>query len=83
MDKGGACISKEYKEFCESKKSKLNTVHREFIPVMGGVVRAIQTLKKLIITNVEENICLIEIVNRALNVMRFTKHAGMKITPFE
>ena len=34
-------------------------------------------------TNLEENICLTECVNRALNVMRFTIHTGIKITPFE
>ena len=49
----------------------------------GAVERAIQTLKNLIITNLEENIGLTECVNRALNVMRFTIHTGMKITPFE
>ena len=50
---------------------------------MGAVERAIQTLKNLIITNLEKNICLTECVNRALNVMRFTIHTAMKITPFE
>ena len=50
---------------------------------MGAVERVIQTLKNLIITNLEENICLTEFVNRALNVMRFTIHTGMEMTPFE
>ena len=50
---------------------------------MGAVERVIQTLKNLIITNLEKNICLTEFVNRALNVMRFTIHTGMEMTPFE
>ena len=48
-----------------------------------AVERAIQTLKTLIITNLEENIGLTECVNRTLNVMSFTIHTGMKITPLE
>ena len=49
----------------------------------GAVERAIQTLKNLIIANLEDNTCLTECVNRALNVMRFTIHTGLKTTPFE
>ena len=49
----------------------------------GAVERAIQTLKNLIIANWEDNICLTECVKRALNVMRFTIHTGLKTTPFE
>ena len=49
----------------------------------GVVQRAIQILKNLIIANLEDNICLTECVNRALNVMRFTIHTGLKTTPFE
>ena len=49
----------------------------------GAVERAIQTLKNSIIANLEDNICLTECVNRALNVMRFTIHTGLKTTPFE
>ena len=49
----------------------------------GVVERAIQTLKILIIANMEDNKCLTECVTRAVNVMRFTLHTGLKITPFE
>ena len=31
----------------------------------------------------EDYLCLFEYVNRALKVMRFTKHTGLKLTPFE
>ena len=31
----------------------------------------------------EDKFCLTECVNRALNVMRFTIHTGLKITLFE
>ena len=49
----------------------------------GAVERAIQTLKYLIITNLEDKTCLTECVNKALNLMLFTIHTGLKITPFE
>ena len=49
----------------------------------GAVERAIQTLKNLFIANLEDNTCLTECVNRALNVMWFTIHTGLKKTPFE
>ena len=47
------------------------------------VERAIQTLKNLFIANLEDNMCLTECVNRALNVMLFTIHTGLKTTPFQ
>ena len=49
----------------------------------GVQERAIQTLKTLILANLEDGINLIESVNRALLVMRFTEHTGVEITPFE
>ena len=45
--------------------------------------RAIQTLKNLIIANLKDGISLTESVNRALRVMRFTIHTGLKLIPFE
>ena len=39
--------------------------------------------KHLITTNLEDNICLTECVNRALNVTRYTIHTGLKMTPIE
>ena len=50
---------------------------------MNAVERAIQTKKNLIVANLEDNLCLTECVNRALKVMRFTIHTGLKLTPFE
>ena len=49
----------------------------------GTVERAIQTMKNLIIVNMEDGNNLTESVNRALIVMRFTIHTGLKKTPFE
>ena len=49
----------------------------------GAVERAIQTLKNFIFTNLEDKTNLTECVNKALNVMRFTIHTGLKITLFE
>ena len=82
-DKGGAFIAKEYKKFCKSKNIKIEYSTPRLQTGTGTVERAIQTLKNLIIANIEDNLCLTECVNRALHVMRFTIHTGQKITPFE
>ena len=50
---------------------------------MVAVERSKQTLKNLIIANLEENIGLNENINRALRVMRFTIHNGLKVSPFD
>ena len=49
----------------------------------GVVERSLQTLKNLIIANLEDGKNLTESINRALRVMRFTIHTGQNITPFE
>ena len=51
----------------------------------GAQERAIQTLKKLMIANLENGVGLTELqcVNRVLRVVRFTIHTGLKVTPFE
>ena len=50
----------------------------------NGVVEiAIQTIQNLILANMEDGLCLTESVNRALRIIRFTIHTGLKITPFE
>ena len=52
-------------------------------PGNGVVERSIQTLKNLIIAKLEDGKNLTESINRALRVMGFTIHKGLKITPFE
>ena len=49
----------------------------------GTVERAIQTIKNLIIANMEDKISLTESVNRTLHVMGFKIHTGLKLTLFE
>ena len=49
----------------------------------NGVVERSKTSKNLIIANLEDRKNLTESINRALRVMRFTIHTGLKITPFE
>ena len=82
-DKGGAFISKEYRQFCKSRKIQVEYCTPRMHTGNGVVERAIQTIKNLIIANMEDGLCLTESVNRALRVMRFTIHTGLKITPFE
>ena len=82
-DKGGAFISKDYIEFCKSKYIEIEYSTPRIHTGTGAVERAIQTMKNLIVANLEDNLCLTECVNRALKVMRFTIHTGLKLTPFE
>ena len=82
-DKGGPFISKEYREFCKSRNIEIEYCTPRLHTGNGAVERAIQTLKILMLTNLEEGIELNESINRALRVMRFTIHTGLKRTPFE
>ena len=82
-DKGGAFISKDYSEFCESKHIELEYCTPRLHAATGATERAKQTIKNLILATLENNLCLTECVNRALKVMRFTIHTGLKTTPLE
>ena len=82
-DKGGAFISKDYIEFCNSKNIEIEYCTPGIHTGTGAVERAIQTMKELIVANLEDNLCLTKCVNRALKVMRFTIHTGLQLTPFE
>ena len=73
---------KNTENFTKTEISKSNTVPPNAYG-NGTVEGAIQTLKNLIIANMEDNISLTESLNRALHVMRFTIHTGLKLTPFE
>ena len=75
-DKGGA-------KFCKSRNIEIEYCTPRLHTGNGAVERAIQTLKKLMLTNLEEGIELNESINRELRVMRFTIHTGLKRTPFE
>ena len=44
----------------------------------GTVERAIQTMKTLLLANMEQGKNLTESINRTLKVMRFTIHTGLK-----
>ena len=80
---GGAFMSKDYTEFCNSKNIEIEYCTPRIYNGTGAVERAIQTMKNLILAILEDNLCLTECINRALKVMRFTIHIGLKLTPFE
>ena len=50
---------------------------------MGAVECAIQTLNNLIIANLEDKIGFTERINRALRVMPFTIHIGLRVSQIE
>ena len=81
--KGGAFISKEYKEFCREQNidrtcgtANLHTGTRLF-------EQPIQSLKNLVLANLEDERNLRGSVNRTLFVLRFTMDSETKKTPFE
>ena len=73
-DKGGVFISKDYRDFCKSRNIEIEYCTPRLYTGNGVVERAIQTVKNLILTKLEEGIEL----NRALRVMCFTIHTGLK-----
>ena len=77
-DKGGAFISTEYKNFCKSRNIELQYCPPRIHTGNGTVERAKQTMKNLILANIQDGNNLTESVNRALRVMRFTIHTGLK-----
>ena len=82
-DRGGALISKEYNEFCKSHNIICDYGTANLHTGTGLVERTIQSMKNLILTNLEDEINLRERVKRALHVLRFTIHSETKKTPFE
>ena len=84
-DKGGAFIfiSTEYKAFGKSRNIEKQTCPQRMHTGNGTVERAIQIMKNLILANMQDGNNLTENVNKALRVMRFTIHTGLKKMPFE
>ena len=82
-EKGGAFISKKYRQFCKNRNIEIEYCTPRIHTGIGVVERAIQTLKNLVLTNMKDGQNLTESVNRALRVMRFTVHTRLKKTPFE
>ena len=82
-DRGGAFISKEYQEFCRSHSIICEHGTTNLHTGTKLVERTIQSMKNLILANLEDEIYLRESVNRALYVLRFTIHSETKKTPFE
>ena len=81
--KGGAFISKEYREFGKNPNIETDYCTPRTHTGTGAVKRAVQTPKNVIIANLEDGMGLTESVNRAPRVMRFTIHTELKVTPFE
>ena len=78
--KGGAFISKEIRKFCKNRNIEIDYCTLRIHTGDGVVERSIQTLKNLVMTNIEHGQSHTESVHRAL---RFTVHTGLKKTPFE
>ena len=67
-DKGGAFISKEYKEFCKTQIINYIYGTADLHFGTGLVERTIQSMKNLILANLEDGLNLRESKNRALYV---------------
>ena len=82
-DKGSAFISKEYIEFRKTQNINRKYGTADLHTGNGLVERTIQSLKNLVLANLEDDQNLRGSVNRALYVLRFTVHSETKKTPFE
>ena len=78
-----AFISKEHRQFCKKRNIEMEYCTPRMHTGNGVVEKAIQTIKNLIIAKMEDGLCLAETLNRVLQVIHFTKHTVLKITPFE
>ena len=65
-DKGGAFVSREYREFCKNRNIEIEYSTPRIHTGNGTVERKIQTRKNLVIANMEDGNNLTESVNRAL-----------------
>ena len=83
LDRGCDFIPKEHKEYSKSQNinCEYGTVNMHTGTRLVG--RTIQSMKNLILTNLEDDTSLRESVNRALHVLKFTTHSETKKTPFE
>ena len=77
-DKGGTFISKEYKQFCKTQNTNEYLRSDNLHTGTGLVERTIQSLKNLIVANLEDGQNLRESIKRALYVLIFTKHSELK-----
>ena len=82
-DKGGASVSNEYKKICKTQNINYIYGTANLHTGTGLVERTIQSLKNLILAKLEDEQDLRESINRALYVLRFTKHSETKKTLFE
>ena len=83
LEKGGAFTSKEYKEFCKSQNIDHVYGTANLHTGTGMVEGTIQSLKILILANLEDDQTLRKSLKRALHVLRFTVHSEIKKTPFD
>ena len=82
-DEGGAFNPKEYNEFRRSQNIDRAYCTANLHTGTGLVERTIQSLKNLVLANLEDDQNLRESINRALYVPRFTIHSETKKTPFK
>ena len=68
---------------CKNKKIEIENGPTRLHANTRTVKGATQTLKNLIIGNLEDKIRLTESLNRAQRVMLFTIPTGLKASPFE
>ena len=83
IGQSGSIFLKEYKQFCKNRNIETEYYTTRMRIENGVVERSIQTIKSLIVANPKDGQNLTESVNRAVRVMGFTIHTGLKITMFE
>ena len=80
---GSAFTLREYKLVRKSRNIEIKYRPLRLHTGTEAVERVIQTSKNLLVANLEDKTGLTESINRALRVMRFTMHTGLKVSPFE
>ena len=81
--RGSAFVSEEHKNFCKNRKNGIKLSPSSLHTGTGAVERATQTIKNLILTNLEDKVGFAGNINQALTEMRLTAHTGFKMSLFE
>ena len=78
-----AFIAQDYRKLCKSQVIKFLSSPPRLRTGTGWVKRAIGISKNLNLANLEDTINYLERITRALKMMRFTIHSGLKVTLFK
>ena len=83
LNRGSAFLYKHSTKIYKNEKIEIEGIPTRLHTGTGAAEGAIQTLKNLIVANLEDNISFTENINLDLRVMRLNIHTGLKVNPID